>query len=410
MKQWLLAACAASIFAAHSQAAEGCAAAKDLVVSALERVSARPNQNDLEAGLQLLKRAEEMCDENGDAWYYRSLFERQLGNGRKADYALTNARERHSEALSASDDPFRLATPTREVKIPSPPPGACRNESHAAAADDAKPEVEQKWALVIGIASFRDPDLDLKFTVKDASAFADLLRDSRYGRFRADHVKVLEDGQATTQQIKAGLNWLARMACEGDLAVIYIATHGTSREQDVAGANYVVTYDTDASSFDGLYSTAIPMVEISNVVRTRLRARKVAVFLDTCHSGGAITKTITLPASISAQMLDHIREGTGRAILTASQAEEKSHELASYGHGLFTYHLIHALQQQGGRVSIDAVYQYVRDHVDQDASARGLEQHPVFSRSDEQSAVVIGIPPQGANGVPGVLLSPFFFY
>jgi len=48
------------------------------------------------------------------------------------------------------------------------------------------------------------------------------------------------------------------MAGEGDLAVIYIATHGTAREQDVAGANYVVTYDSDVESLDGLYSTANP--------------------------------------------------------------------------------------------------------------------------------------------------------
>ncbi|HUK16986.1 MAG TPA: hypothetical protein VLW65_11265 [Bryobacteraceae bacterium] len=102
--------------------------------------------------------------------------------------------------------------------------------------------------------------------------------------------------------LRAGLNWLARMAGEGDLAVIYIATHGTAREQDVAGANYVVTYDSDVESLDGLYSTAIPMVEISNDVRTRVRALKVAVFLDTCHSAGAIAQTVTLPSSISPQI------------------------------------------------------------------------------------------------------------
>lgn len=116
MKPAFLAAFAAGIVALNSHGAEGCAAAKDLVVSALERVSAQPKQDDLEAGLQLLKRAEEVCDEDGDAWYYRSLFERQLGNARKTEYALANARERHSEALSTNDDPFQLATPVRGLK------------------------------------------------------------------------------------------------------------------------------------------------------------------------------------------------------------------------------------------------------------------------------------------------------
>lgn len=236
--------------------------------------------------------------------------------------------------------------------------------------------MDQKWALVVGIANFRNRHINLRYTVTDASAFADVLRDPQYGHFRQDHVRVLKDGEATTTQIKASLNWLARMACEDDLVVIYIATHGTARDRDVAGANYLVSYDTDVQSDDGLYATAIPMVEISNVIRTRIHALKVAVFLDTCHSAGAIAETVTIPASIAPQMLAHIREGTGRAIIAASDTEESSYELRNYGHGLFTYHLIRALEQQGGRMPIDSVYQYVRDHVNQDAAAHGCNSIP----------------------------------
>jgi len=102
--------------------------------------------------------------------------------------------------------------------------------------------------------------------------------------------------------LRAGLNWLARMAGEGDLAVIYIATHGTAREQDVAGANYVVYLRQRRGVARWPIFHRQPMVEISNDVRTRVRALKVAVFLDTCHSAGAIAQTVTLPSSISPQI------------------------------------------------------------------------------------------------------------
>jgi len=258
--------------------------------------------------------------------------------------------------------------------------------------DPRSPTVTQKWALVVGIAKFHDTRLNLRYTRKDAEAMADLLKDPVCGRFAPGHVRLIADEQATTVNLRAGLNWLARMAGEGDLAVIYIATHGTAREQDVAGANYVVTYDSDVESLDGLYSTAIPMVEISNDVRTRVRALKVAVFLDTCHSAGAITQTVTLPASISPQMLDRIREGTGRDIIAASQVDESSYEQDRYGHGLFTYYLLQGLKQQKD-LPLEKVYAWVKNQVSQDADRNHWKQHPVFSSSDNAAQIVIGAVP-----------------
>jgi hypothetical protein len=103
-------AAAAMFLAAACHAQERCAVAKDLQVRALELVSAQPSQEDLGNGLLLLKQAQQACDEDGDAWYYRSLFERQLAHARLADYALGKARERGSHAQKDGDDPFHLVT------------------------------------------------------------------------------------------------------------------------------------------------------------------------------------------------------------------------------------------------------------------------------------------------------------
>jgi hypothetical protein len=358
-------------------AQEACAVSKDLVVRALELVSASPSRDDLSNGILLLKQAEEACDENGDAWYYRSLFERKLGQG-NPQYSLGKARERNSIALKSEDDPFHLATPAaRGVHVaPQPAP-----EAHPAGPP-------RKWALLVGIASFRDTRLNLKFTNKDAASMAGLLKDPAFG-FATDHVRLIADADATTVNIRAGLNWLAREAAENDLAVIYIATHGTARDQDTAGANYMVTFDTDVKSEDGLYSTAIPLVEISNVVRTRLRALKAVVILDTCHSQGALSQTVTVPASISPRMAEHIREGTGRVVIGASQVEESSYESPKYGHGLFTYYLLQGLKEKKG-APMDKIFDYVKAHVEQDAAASGWKQHPFIDFSDPAVPFVFG--------------------
>src|SRR5580704_7207594 len=161
MRRW--AWVAAIILATPAHAQQACAVSKDLVVRALELVSAAPARNDLSNGILLLKQAEEACDENGDAWYYRSLFERKLGQG-NPQYSLGKARDRNSPALKNDDDPFHLSTPaTRGVRVAQPTPEARR------------PGPAQKWALVVGVASFRDPRLNLKFTGKDAASMAALL-------------------------------------------------------------------------------------------------------------------------------------------------------------------------------------------------------------------------------------------
>lgn len=370
-------------------AQEGCAVSKDLVVRALELVSATPSRDDLSNGILLLKQAEEACDENGDAWYYRSLFERKLGQG-NPQYSTGKARERNSTALRSEDDPFHLATPARGVQA-APVEKSAAGASHSTR-DNRKPDVSHKWALVIGIAAFRDRRLNLQYTRKDADAVAALLKDPVYGRFPTDHVRLIEDEQATTVNVRAGLDWLARQASEDDLAMVYIASHGTARDQDQAGASYMVTFDTDVEALGGLYSTSIPLVEISNVVRTRVRALKAVVILDICHSQGAVSQTVTVPASMPPQMLEHIREGTGRVIMGASQAEESSFESAKYGHGLFTYYLLQGLKTQK-EAPMDKIYDYVKEHVTQDAAANGWKQHPFLSLSDGQSPVVLGIAP-----------------
>jgi len=376
--------------AAAACAQQRCAVSKDLVVRALELVSAVPSADDLSNGLMLLKQAEEACDENGDAWYFRSLFERKLGRG-NPPYSLGKARERNAAALKNAEDPFTLATPARGV-------GVLAHETPAAASasrpvrGSRSPAVSRKWALVVGVGQFQNPRLNLRFTRNDAQAVAEYLRDPAGGRFRADHVRLIADAEATAVNIRAGLNWLARNATEDDLAAIYVATHGTAREQDTAGANYVVAYDTDVDSLDGLYSTAIPMVEITTVVRTRIKALKVAVILDTCHSQGALAQTVTIPQSLSTQTLDRIKEGTGRAILAASRTEESSYELAKYSHGLFTYYLLQGLKQQKD-VPLDKLYTWVAAQVASEAGANGWKQHPVFGSSDEFSPIVLGIAP-----------------
>jgi hypothetical protein len=395
---------------------ERCGAGKDLVAQALERVRPGSSNDAYEDALELLKHAVETCTELGDAWYYRSLVEQRLGDARLAQYSLSKAKMFGSEAMQEGLNPFVLATPahSRALTAHAVQPGEPAANTPAAAGP-----VQDKWALVVGISRFADRAVPkLNYTTQDAGAFASELKDPAIGRFPPENVRVLTDDQATTKNIKEQLNWIARRAQPNDLVVIYVATHGSPRSLDSAGgANYIITYDTeikdaDHPDQDALYATALPMVELANAVATRMKALRTAVILDTCYSGGAVTNASRLMgkgvanAAPGADTLDRMAEGTGRIVIAAARSDEESLESDQLHHGYFTYFLLQAIKANKGLDPLTDVYSMVAkevsDRVAADAKADGenVGQHPVMSRSSDNSDFALGIT-AGGGGATG---------
>ncbi len=379
----------------HAQSQARCGAGTDLVVQALERLRADSSSAQLEDANQLLKRASELCSELGDAWYYRSLVERKLGHAALADFAARQSQRFPSEASTERLDPFVLASPMLRA---GSTPGTRAVTGTADTPSAAQTHPPDRFALVIGIGTFADQAIEpLHFTASDAQSFQAALLDPKIGNFKAANVHTLMNDQATTRNIKVQLNWLARSAGPDDLVVVYVATHGSSRDVDTADVNYIITHDTEIGPGenpdpDTLYATALPMVDIANAVATRVKARRAAIFLDTCFSGNAAVANgrIMAPgianASPSAATLDHIKQGAGRMVFAASGTDEESLESETLKHGYFTYYLVEALRTQGGAAPLSQIFDYTRQHVAQRVATEyrqyHLQQNPVMSASD----------------------------
>jgi len=270
----------------------------------------------------------------------------------------------------------------------------------------------ERWALIVGIGSFTDKNIEpLRYTASDAQSFQDALTDPKVGSFKADHVHSLLNDQATTKNIKAQLNWLARSAAADDLVVVYVATHGSSRDLDTVGVNYIITHDTEVGANidpDTLYATALPMVEISNAIATRVKARRAAIFLDTCYSGNAAVKDSRMiapgikNAAPSQATLDHIKQGSGRIVFAAAGTEEESLESDSLKHGFFTYYLVQALHQVGGTAPLSQIFDYTKQHVSERVATEfrqyNLKQNPVMSRSEDDADFALGSTTGAAAG------------
>ena len=401
----------ANISPANAQTDDRCGAGKDLVVQALERSGPNAATSDFNDSLQLLKRANALCASLGDAWYYRSLVETRLGHAPLADFALRQARLAGSEAMTEGLQPFTLATPG--ARIASRGGVGSNTPTPEAAPKTTAGAVQQKWALVIGISSFADRVVPkLNYTAADAAGFAAILADPAVGRFPKANIHTLTDSQATTHNIKQELNWIARHAGPDDIVVIYVATHGSPRQTDSAGKlTYLLTYDTEIKSLDhpdedALYATALPMIDLSNAVSTRMKSLRTLVVLDTCYSGGAARNASKMMGALantapSQAVLDRMSQGSGRIILAASKDDQESLESDTLGHGYFTYFLLKTLKESKGLQPLSQVFasveQQVSSRVAADNKAEHLQQNPVMDRSADDADFALGLAPGGGN-------------
>ena len=347
-------------------------AAKDFLYQALERLSEHASVDDVQAAVRLLQNALDEEPSFGDAHYYRYLCLKHLNRDAVLQRTHREAAERYeSEALRDGRDPFVLAVPRIYDNLPN---------------------VGQKWALVVGVSQFR-PDAGaerLQSAAADAEAFATLLKDPKVGRFPPGQVLLLTNEQATTANIKARLNTIARRAKPEDVVLTYISTHGSPRSDDLRQVSYLYTYDTDVTSRDQIFGSALPMVEVSGTISTRCVAQRTIAIFDTCHSGSGVAST-----ALSTTDMDRLREGAGRYIISSCQAEQKSYEDA--GHGFFTASLIDNLTMKQGCVRLKELFADVQKDVSGRAAKLGKEQRPVMASSESASEILVGIPVGGAS-------------
>ena len=164
---------------------------------------------------------------------------------------------------------------------------------------------------------------------------------------------------------------------------IYFAGHGAP-DPDRPDNHYFLTHDTDP---DDIAGSAVPMREIKIALADTLHAEGVMVFLDTCHSGGAMLGggyRSLADGGVNRAWLDAFdRGGRGIAVLTSAGHDQTSRESAAWGggHGVFTHFLIegmrgkadgHGGEPKNGRVSVGELFDYVRANVRREVPT----QHP----------------------------------
>jgi WD40 repeat protein len=232
----------------------------------------------------------------------------------------------------------------------------------------APPPPPRLFFLAIGIDKYQKvPKLDC--AVNDARALQEKIEAQarvQPALFGAVETRLLPDEKATREGILKSLDWLVTSAKPEDEVLIFYAGHGDRGER---GEFQLLTAAYDPKRPE---ETAVSGKELKEKL-TGLRARRVLVLLDACHSG-----TIALGAN-DALAGELKQRDCGVAVLCAAAGDEYSLESAQDGHGFFTKELLDGLggaaRNDEGEITLARLYVHVEEKVPRDT--RDL-QHPVL--------------------------------
>ncbi|HQZ33276.1 MAG TPA: caspase family protein, partial [Ilumatobacteraceae bacterium] len=245
--------------------------------------------------------------------------------------------------------------------------------------------------LFIGIDRYLPPVNRLTAAKADAAALSALFEDTLGGE-----IKFLADTHATLANIVTELENL-RTAAADDLVVVSFSGHGTD-DHRLVPVDVVV---------DDLVGTCLPLEELATHLDA-IPSQHLLVFLDCCFSGGFGGARVFAPSAQRSMTEDRsslvaLARGSGRIVLTASGAGEPALETAALGHGIFSHHLLAALQGpaglvEGGRIALLDIVNYVTKHVVEEAALLRAIQTPTMYGSIEGAPTLAVLVPGARYG------------
>jgi hypothetical protein len=317
---------------------------------------------------------------------------------------------------SPTSEPIYTKPPvvSEPPKISQPPPsvepvGPKREDNSPTEKAESNPKKEmvvpvgrtdigQRWAVVIGVSEYEDSRIPgLRYAARDAQSVYDWLVSPNGGRFAPSRVNLLLDRNATNENIKEALFAWLKQAIEEDLVVIYFAGHGSPESPDALHNLYLLPHNT---KYNSIAASGFPMWDIETALKRFIRAKRVVIMADACHSAGVgqafdmatrAGRGIQInPINSGLQNLTEL--GKGICVISASRDKELSREGSEWGggHGVFSYYLLEGLKgaadfDNSGLVTIGELTVYVSQQV---RRATLNAQNPIVSGSFDPSLTI----------------------
>lgn len=211
-----------------------------------------------------------------------------------------------------------------------------------------KIEKPDMYIISVGVSNYKNQDLNLVSPVNDSLKFAQIFENVASSLYKKVYVTQISNEKATVANIKKTLNDTALNIKTSDTLIIFFAGHGYVYQS----VYYFLTHETDETD---LPATSLSVNDINNFL-TVMPAQKIAIFFDTCQSGGAAKSIgqIAMSRSIEERMaVANLAKQRGIIVFASSSANEVSYEIKELGHGIFTYSLLDTVTNKKSEIAID---------------------------------------------------------
>ncbi|MBP0582717.1 caspase family protein [Labrys sp. LIt4] len=278
-------------------------------------------------------------------------------------------------ARSASVDVPRLAG-ARWIAVVAK--GKSGLYSQAATFDAGQPGTGRRRVhlISVGVDKYEDPGISqLELAASDAGRFHAAIATKAGDSVDIVSQALLTDEQASREAILAKLRVAIAAGEPGDTILLFVAGHGI---QTPDGQYYLATSQTRLADIAG---TALRWSDLAAEL-AKAKSR-IAVFLDSCHSGSAGTGFFATSDSTASALIDKVPSGI--VIFSAAKGRELSEEMPSQGGGVFTDALVKAMANKAtdlnsnGAIEASELYAGVKGSVIKATDGR---QTPWFARND----------------------------
>jgi WD40 repeat protein len=247
--------------------------------------------------------------------------------------------------------------------------------SSAVAADAFKPKL---YVLSIGISDYADPTLRLGYPALDAEDFAKAMTAQSGGIYSKVETRILTNRQASREAIIEGFDWLYQQVTSRDMAMVFLAGHGTTDDRNVF---WYLPADAKPTS---IRATAVSQDDLRSTLQSL--PSKAVLFLDTCHAGkaaGAVETATRGVVDVNSLVNDLASSENGVVTFASSTGRELSHENEDWGHGAFTKALLEGIADgkgdilHQGSITLSGLDVYITQRVKELTQG---QQHPIMTK------------------------------
>jgi hypothetical protein len=199
------------------------------------------------------------------------------------------------------------------------------------------------YAVLVGINTYSNPKMQLKFAKSDAERLGAALRANAGHYYSHSETLMLLDGEASKDSILSALRQTVAAATAEDTLVFSFAGHGGQ----LADGRYFVT----PADYDGARpaETGLAWADVAALLSSA--KSRVIIILDACHAGLSGAEGLSTNDDAVAALLSGAHPPM--LVLAASKGRQFSYEGPKWGGGVFTDALVEAIQRNRQSYDMD---------------------------------------------------------